>query len=258
LSPRRGARSEGDGDATADARVVAALVASARRLAADVDRLQFAPPVTHVYDPLQYAWEPHRRYLERYGGKAGRAVLVGMNPGPFGMAQTGVPFGEVALVRDWLGIEAPVARPEREHPKRPVLGFACTRSEVSGARLWGWAKRRFGTPEAFFARFFILNYCPLAFVETSGRNRTPVELPAAERAALYDACDPALVRNLEALQPRAVVGIGRFAAERAEAATTTLGLAPPGCMLHPSPANPGANKEWEPTVERQLAELGLL
>jgi len=251
LSPAKAGASKASG-------VAAALVASSRRLADDVDRLSFAPPVTHVYNPLRYAWEPHRRYLERYGDATERTVLVGMNPGPFGMAQTGVPFGDVTMVRDWLGIEAPVGRPRHEHPQRPVRGFACPRSEVSGTRLWGWAKKRFGTPAEFFARFFVLNYCPLAFLEESGRNRTPVELPAAERAALYAACDPALERALAALRPRAVVGIGRFAAERAQAAADALALGAVGCMLHPSPANPGANRNWGATVERQLAEIGAL
>ena len=37
---------------------------------------------------------------------AKRVVFLGMNPGPFGMAQVGVPFGEVAAVRDWLRIDA--------------------------------------------------------------------------------------------------------------------------------------------------------
>jgi len=233
------------------------LVEIAARLADAVDELSFAPPVTHVYNPLRYAWEPYRLYLERFGGGRGRAVLVGMNPGPFGMAQTGVPFGDVAMVRDWMGIEAPVGRPPREHPQRPVLGFACARSEVSGTRLWGWASRRFGTAETFFARFLVLNYCPLAFLEESGRNRTPDHLAPAERTALYAACDPALRAAVEALAPSAVVGVGRFAAERATAATAGLDVQI-GCILHPSPANPGANKVWEPTVERQLAELGVL
>jgi len=233
------------------------LVAAAKKLADDVDRLSFAPPVTHVYNPLRYAWQPYRRYLERFGSARGRVVLVGMNPGPFGMAQTGVPFGDVAMVRDWMGITGEVGRPPREHPQRPVRGFDCPRSEVSGTRLWGWAARRFGSAEEFFARFLVLNYCPLAFLEESGRNRTPDALPAAERAALYAACDPALRAAVEALQPRAVVGVGRFAADRAAAATAGLDV-PLGTILHPSPANPGANREWEPTVERQLSELGVL
>jgi len=233
------------------------LVAAAKRLADDVDRLSFAPPVSHVYNPLRYAWAPYRRYLERFGNARGRVVLVGMNPGPFGMAQTGVPFGDVAMVRDWMGITGDVGRPPREHPQRPVRGFDCPRSEVSGTRLWGWAARRFGSAEEFFARFLVLNYCPLAFLEESGRNRTPDALPAGERAALYAACDPALRAAVEALQPRAVVGVGRFAADRAAAATAGLDV-PLGTILHPSPANPGANREWEPTVERQLSELGLM
>jgi single-strand selective monofunctional uracil DNA glycosylase len=233
------------------------LVAIADELGRAVDRLSFAPPVTHVYNPLRYAWEPHRRYLERFGGASGRTLLIGMNPGPFGMAQTGVPFGEVSMVRDWMGIHGVVERPTREHEARPVLGFDCERSEVSGARLWGWAARRFGSADAFFDRFLVLNYCPLAFLEESGRNRTPDKLPTAERAALYAACDPALRAAIEVLAPRAVVGVGGFATERARIATTGLDV-PIGTILHPSPANPLANRNWEPTIERQLGELGAL
>ena len=158
------------------------LIAVAERLRERTRPLRFDDPVTHVYAPLDYAWAPHRRYLERYGTRTPREVLfVGMNPGPFGMAQNGVPFGDTAMVRDWLGIEAPVGSPDREHPKRPVLGFRIRRGEVSGARLWGWARERFGAPERFFGRAFVWNYCPLCFMSETGRNVTPDKLPAAER-----------------------------------------------------------------------------
>jgi single-strand selective monofunctional uracil DNA glycosylase len=236
--------------------VAARLVASAERLRERLAPLRFAPPVTHVYQPLDYAWEPHRRYLESLGEGTGRTVLLGMNPGPFGMAQTGVPFGDVAMVRDWLGIVGAVARPAIEHPQRPVRGFDCPRSEVSGSRFWGWARDRFGTAERFFARFVVLNYCPLAFMEESGRNRTPDQLPANERGPLFAACDEALRQAASALRPAAVVGIGRFAAARAAQALAGSAVEV-GCILHPSPANPGANRDWEGTVERQLAALGV-
>lgn len=223
--------------------------------------------MTHVYNPLRYAWEPHRLYLERYGAERGRVVLLGMNPGPWGMAQTGVPFGEVELVRDWMGIEAEVGRPEPEHPKRPIEGFACRRSEVSGRRLWGWARDRFGTAEAFFARFFALNYCPLVFMEESGRNRTPDKLPAAERAAVQTLCDRALRETVEVLAPRQLIGVGRFAEVRAREALAGLGgslsgpLAglgvPIGRILHPSPASPAANRGWVEAIECELAEQGI-
>jgi single-strand selective monofunctional uracil DNA glycosylase len=226
----------------------------ARALARDVAALGFAPPVAHVYNPLVYARAPHELYLARYARPGVEALLVGMNPGPFGMAQTGVPFGEVGFVRGWLDLEAPVRRPETEHPRRPVEGFACARSEGSGKRLWTWAEARFGTPEAFFRRFFVWNYCPLCFLEESGRNRTPDKLPAEEREALFAACDRALRRITEHLEPRLVVGIGKFAEQRARSALPGRTI---GSMLHPSPASPAANRGWAAQAERDLAALGI-
>ncbi|HSI04107.1 MAG TPA: single-stranded DNA-binding protein, partial [Myxococcota bacterium] len=158
-----------------------------------VEKLRFAAPITHVYNPLTYAWDVHAKYLTQFGGGDRPVVLLGMNPGPFGMAQTGVPFGEVNIVRDWLRLDGSVGKPKRENPKRPITGLACTKSEVSGARLWGWARDTFKTPEAFFARYFVVNYCPLVFMEESGKNFTPDKLPAREAAALYAVCDRALL-----------------------------------------------------------------
>ncbi len=221
-----------------------------------IGALTFSAPITHVYNPLVYARAPYDLYWDRYGAGTKEVVLVGMNPGPWGMAQTGVPFGEVKAVRGWMGIEAPVGKPEREHPKRPVLGFACPRSEVSGRRLWGWARERFGPAERFFARFFVANYCPLLFLEESGRNRTPDKLRVAERKALFGACDRALRATVELLGPRLVCGVGRFAADRARAALEGLGVRV-GQITHPSPANPRANRGWAPIVEQELGSLGV-
>jgi single-strand selective monofunctional uracil DNA glycosylase len=231
------------------------LVEIARRLRAEVAGLRFAPPVTHVYNPLEYAWAPHREYLRRYGTGRPPVLLVGMNPGPFGMVQTGVPFGDVAMVRDWLRIDLPVEQPARAHPKRPVAGFACGRREVSGQRLWGWARATFGTPERFFARFFVANYCPLAFVEANGRNRTPDKLPRGEREPLFAACDRALRAAVAALRPEHVVGIGRFAAERAAVALRDVPVKL-GVVPHPSPASPAANRGWEEQMRLALHALG--
>lgn len=233
------------------------LVAAARELSARVDRLKFKPPVAHVYNPLAYAWPAHAEYLRRYGSSRKRVVFLGMNPGPFGMAQTGVPFGEIAAVRDWLGIHAKIEKPRLEHPKRPVLGFACPRSEVSGRRLWKLFAGRFGSPDKFFARHFVANYCPLAFLEAGGRNLTPNKLPRTERDRLFAACDEHLRRILEILQPEWLVGIGGFAAERGQwvGEGTKIRV---GQILHPSPASPKANRhDWTKTAARELVQLGV-
>jgi single-strand selective monofunctional uracil DNA glycosylase len=230
------------------------------RIAADlVNELKglcFGPPVAQVYHPLEYAWEPHRQYLQRYGKRPKQIVLVGMNPGPWGMAQTGVPFGEITAVRDWMGIEAPVHQPEKSHPKRPVLGFGCLRSEVSGRRLWSWAQKNFGTAEVFFKRFFVANYCPLMFIASSGTNLTPDKLRTTEARPLFAACDRALRRTIECLRPEQVVGVGQFAADRARIALEGLALKIGG-ITHPSPANPKANRGWESLVRQELTALGI-
>jgi single-strand selective monofunctional uracil DNA glycosylase len=244
--------------------VAGALLSAAQDLSAALAPLRFSPPVAHVYDPLQYAWAPYEAYVRRFGAARKRIVLLGMNPGPFGMMQTGVPFGEVAAVRDWMGIVAPVGQPADVHPKRPIDGFACRRSEVSGRRLWGWAATRWGAAERFFADAFVLNWCPLVWLEASGRNRTPVQIPAAEMAPVERACDLHLARALAALAPEWAIGVGGYAERRLR--TVLQGDAVDGALarsirigqiLHPSPASPAANRGWTEAVDARLAELGV-
>lgn len=225
-------------------------------LCAELQPLSFSAPVTHVYNPLVYARAPHDLYLQRFAASPKRVLYLGMNPGPYGMAQTGVPFGEVSLVRDWLGIEAAVDKPDAEHPKRPIAGFACTRSEVSGARLWGSLKERYQKPQRFFDHAFIANYCPLVFMEDSGRNRTPDKLPRPERERLFAACDRYLRRLVEVQKPKYVIGVGKFAEDRAREALARMKLQV-STIPHPSPANPAANRGWVSLVDAALQPLGL-
>jgi len=232
------------------------LVGIARDLCSRVDQLRFGEPVTHVYNPLRYAWRSHRQYLERFGSARRQVLLIGMNPGPWGMAQTGIPFGDVGIVRDWMRIRAEVGRPPVEHPKRKVEGFDCPRREVSGQRLWGWARDRFRTPSRFFERLFVLNYCPLCFMEQSGRNRTPDRLSRDELEPLLELCDAALQRVIDTLQPRYVLGVGRFA-ERCARRVLHESDVPVGFLSHPSPANPGANRNWAETADAALAAAGI-
>ncbi|MGB1127582.1 MAG: uracil-DNA glycosylase family protein [Opitutales bacterium] len=232
------------------------LVASALRLADAVDQLRFDAPTTHVYNPLRYAWAGHESYLRRHANSKKRVVFMGMNPGPFGMAQTGVPFGEIEQVRDWVGVQVAITKPENEHPKRPIEGFACDRSEVSGRRLWGAFKERFGTAEAFFAAHFVVNYCPLVFMEASGKNRTPDKMPVAEVEPLYAACDRQLREIVDILEPEWLIGVGAFAEGRAKAALAGKAIQF-GRILHPSPASPAANRGWAEQATRQLEALGI-
>ena len=232
------------------------LIKTVRELCAGVSRLQFEPPVAYVYNPLDYAWRAHALYLGKFGGGRKRFVFLGMNPGPFGMAQTGVPFGEIEAVRDWMRIEAPIGKPRREHPNRPVEGFACPRSEVSGRRLWGLFAERFGAAENFFNDHFVVNYCPLAFFNKDGQNLTPDKLPAARAAPLFAACDLHLRRVLGIFQPEWLIGVGDFAERRARRVCAGAPVKI-GKILHPSPASPAANRDWARQATEQLKSLGI-
>jgi single-strand selective monofunctional uracil DNA glycosylase len=230
------------------------LITITRELSKGCDAVSFSDPVAYVYNPLNYAWKSHKSYLEKYGEGTQRVLLIGMNPGPWGMAQTGIPFGEVNAVRDFLGIKEQVKQPKLVHPKRPVQGLDCPRSEVSGRRVWEWAEERYGDAESFFSEFFILNYCPLCFMEEGGKNRTPDKLKPEERDTVFDVCDVALREFVKVLEPSKIVGIGGFAKKRA---MKTLERDDIETILHPSPASPMANRGWAPQIEKQFKLMGI-
>lgn len=66
-------------------------------------RLTFSEPVHYIYNPLEYAWETHRCYVENYCRGGQRILFLGMNPGPFGMAQTGVSTHKYTRLTTFVG-----------------------------------------------------------------------------------------------------------------------------------------------------------
>lgn len=244
------------GASLAKVSLVSSLVAIAQALSKQVNKLRFGEPVAYVYNPLDYASASHAQYCERFGKGPKRYLWLGMNPGPFGMAQTGVPFGEIEAVTDWMGIAAPVKKPSKEHPKRPIQGFDCPRSEVSGKRLWGYIESRWGDPEEFFASSFVYNYCPLLFVHETGKNITPDKLAVAEQKPLFEACDRALAQSVEALQVECIVAVGVFAQKQAKRVLKEHELRH-ARVLHPSPASPIANRGWASAAQKELEDQGL-
>jgi single-strand selective monofunctional uracil DNA glycosylase len=232
------------------------LILRTRAFAEQVDALEFDID-GYVYNPLSYAWDMHEAYLRRYVHQGAKVLFLGMNPGPFGMAQTGVPFGEVVAVRDWMALDEPVGKPPTEHPARPVKGLEIGRSEVSGKRLWSLMAHRYGTAQAFFALHAVMNYCPLVFVDAGkgGRNVVPEKLPKAQRVALENLCDAYLDDMVTLIAPQYLVGVGVYAKRKLQESNTRLGGNRTVCaVLHPSPGNPQANAGWAERVTAQLQE----
>lgn len=231
-----------------------ALIDDASRLGKQCGKLHFGEPVATVYNCFDYALPGYAAYVEKFVDGPRRSLFLGMNPGPWGMVQTGIPFGEIAAVRDWMGLRAQVAQPPQLHPARPVDGLECTRSEVSGRRLWGLFAELFPQPADFFQHSFVVNYCPLAFMLESGANLTPDKLPQAQRAPLEALCDAHLQSLIQTLQPELLFGVGAWSTRNLKR------LAPADCkvatLLHPSPASPIANRYWPQRPLEQLRAAG--
>ena len=232
------------------------LIKATKALSQSVGSLSFDLPTTYVYNPLEYAWGIHRQYLELAKGGQKKVVFLGMNPGPYGMAQTGVPFGEIPAVRAWMGLRGEVKKPNPEHPKRPVDGLECAKSEVSGRRLWGLFAEKFPEAHDFFKDHFVANYCPLVFMEESGKNRTPDKLVVSETKPLEELCDQHLQEIVEIFEPDWLVGVGGFAEKRATIALSGMNVQI-GKILHPSPASPAANRGWAAAATKQLIDQGI-
>ncbi len=234
----------------------AKIIQLSRDFSSAVDTLTFSTPVTHVYNPLNYAWKAHKKYLDLYAKTPKKVIFLGMNPGPWGMSQTGVPFGEISHVRDWMKISAKIEKPQSENPSRPITGFECTRNEVSGQRLWGYFSSKYKKPSDFFKDHFILNYCPLVFLEESGRNRTPDKLPVAESSPLFEICDHYLIEFVKLFKAEVLIGVGGFANKRLKKVFDPS-IHRIETLLHPSPASPAANRGWAEQAEKQLKAMKL-
>ncbi|QTN32699.1 single-stranded DNA-binding protein [Akkermansiaceae bacterium] len=234
------------------------LILAGRELADELRPLRFSDPVSHTYLTVDYAREGYESYLRKFGDTKKKVLMLGMNPGPYGMAQTGVPFGEIAAVRDWMGLSPEIGKPENEHPKRRITGMACPKSEVSGKRLWGLFSEKFPKAEDFFKDHLVINFCPLIWMKDSGANLTPDKIKAAEMVAVDAACYRHLRRLIEILEPQHLIGVGAYAEKQMLSVKQEIASqASVGKILHPSPASPAANRGWAEAAERQLAELGV-
>ncbi|MDW8246799.1 MAG: hypothetical protein RMJ84_09485 [Sandaracinaceae bacterium] len=225
------------------------LVELDRALSASLSDLRWDPPVACVYNPLTYAHHARVLYFERYGTLPKRVLFVGLNPGPFGMVQSGIPFGDVHMVREYLGINARISAPPHTHPKRPVLGFACKRPEISGRRFWGWIRKHHPNPHTFFSKALVWNWCPLAFFDANGRNLTPDRLRGKARFQLFEICDHSIITLIDCLQPAWVIGVGKFVFERIRKLFNPSKVT---LIPHPSPANPASNRGWESHAEKAI------
>ncbi len=241
--------------------IVERMIETSSKLRDDVekfaDSLVKEGSVDAVYNPLAYAWEPHRAYLELASGGGAKTLLLGMNPGPHGMGQMGIPFAATSVVRDLLKItNLDVGQPRTPHPKRPISGLDWPKEEVSGTRLWGLLANEYGSAESIFKSVFLLNHCPLMlFSGERATNITPDRITGPTTKALLERCDEHLREVVDIMQIERVIGVGRYSEKRALNALSGIDISVTTCW-HPSPASPLANRnkgeDWKKNVRSVL------
>ena len=241
--------------------IVERMIETSLKLSDDVekfaDSLVKEGSVDAVYNPLAYAWEPHRAYLELASGGGAKTLLLGMNPGPHGMGQMGIPFAATSVVRDLLKItNLDVGQPRTPHPKRPISGLDWPKEEVSGTRLWGLLANEYGSAESIFKSVFLLNHCPLMlFSGERATNITPDRITGPTTKALLERCDEHLREVVDIMQIERVIGVGRYSEKRALNALSGIDISVTTCW-HPSPASPLANRnkgeDWKENVRSVL------
>ena len=241
--------------------IVERMIEASSKLRDDVekfaDSLVKEGSVDAVYNPLAYAWEPHRAYLELASRGGAKTLLLGMNPGPHGMGQMGIPFAATSVVRDLLKItDLEVGQPSTPHPKRPISGLDWPKEEVSGTRLWGLLANEYGSAESIFKSVFLLNHCPLMlFSGERATNITPDKITGPTTKALLERCDDHLREVVDIMQIERVIGVGRYSEKRALNALSGIDISITTCW-HPSPASPLANRnkgeDWKKNVRNVL------
>ena len=237
------------------------LIDAAARLRDDVesyaDDLVEQNLVDCIYNPLVYAWQPHLAYLKKAAKGKAKTLLLGMNPGPHGMGQMGIPFAATAMVREVLEIhDLPVEQPRNLHPKRPVSGLDWPKEEVSGTRLWSLLSEHYGSGEKILSKVFLVNHCPLMlFSGERATNITPDKISGSTNRLLLERCDEHLREIVDILGITTVIGVGKFAEKRAIKALSNTDVEVKTCW-HPSPASPLANKnggaDWRDNVRSVL------
>lgn len=176
----------------------------------ELNELQFPKNITHIYNPIVYALNLHCQYIKKFLNGKKKVMLIGMNPGPNGMVQNGVPFGNTNTVKNLMKIQGQVDQPPSLNPKRPVTGLSCTTEEPSGVRIWNLLQKLAGSLEVFGEQCFLHNFCPLAFFDEQGKNITPSELKGKIKSTLRDICLKYLEKEIQLIQPEIIIAIGSY------------------------------------------------
>lgn len=193
--------------------------------------------VRRILNPLVYAWHLHEEYMGKVP-QGTKILFVGMNPSPSSL--TGIPFYEKDAMTNLFG--APLlTQLLNEMPAK----YRGNETSESGQRFWEFVFKKFGSYDKFFRYCFIINYCPLIFMNKDGGNVPLDGFNDASQSLLKNLMaisDSGLKDIIDHIKPTLIIGIGRYAFNRVRQANTSNIK----CyqIRHPSPATGMTSDQW--------------
>ena len=186
-----------------------------------------------VWNPQLYGLPLYRRFAtEHLPTSRGAIVALGLNPGKYGMSQTGIPFTDVTrAARVGIAIEPPGLAPAS---LRPFL--KSYRVERSSASVYNLLDALWGGPAEGWRRLWAVAPCGLLFLEPDGTNVTPADARLARRDDVRELRLRVIRESVEAARPRGVLLLGQ---DVARVAADALGDVETLVVDHPVARGPG-------------------
>ncbi len=228
-----------------------------------------------IWNPGLYGETWHARFRRLYRPGQHPLVVFGLNPGPYGMAQTGIPFTDIRRLVSALPDLAAELRGRGERVEPPGLAppglrpYLSRSFESSAVRVYRFLKKGWGGAERGWTEVVVANPCTLLFIDPAeGKNRTPADLARAARLRgsgrdqvreLVESFGRIRIRcaveSIEALSPRGAILLGKdVQAALGPALRRILGEARVIPWEHPARAVP---ESWASGLLSALRRRGL-
>ncbi|XP_073819638.1 uncharacterized protein isoform X2 [Musca autumnalis] len=165
-----------------------------------------------IYNPLDYdAAKIHKDYLKRYLKGPKRVLFVTMNPASHGELQTGIPFGHMPTIREYMKLKSTIIDSPVPHPSEDEE----QERENNSIYFWQMIREIFYSQNFFLSKFFqqrfVHSFCPLAFIDGEKQFVTLENLPdKTYRKEVTKACVHILEKQLKLLQPDMVIVMGGY------------------------------------------------
>jgi len=212
-----------------------------------------------VWNPALYALDIYQEYLTKFPPEPGAILALGLNPGPYGMAQTGIPFTDCRTASGALGMEMTIpgkAPDDLISRLKKANGKWRGTYERSSLGMYRFLILAWGDIKTAYRNWFVGNPCPLLFLDPERWNVTPADPRLRRMKEVGELRQRAVIGFSEILNPRGIVCFGKDVAKAVgEVAIRQVGPDRVVFYEHPARAVP---EKWAAGLLQELTQRQLL